>query len=61
MPRAHVCSTECNCGHWKVRRNYAHAGGTRGKVTLDVLDGSVDGPTYNQDYSEYETEDEDDD
>lgn len=54
--RAHVCSTECPCGHWSRRLRFI-APGKRGKVNLDVLDEDPDGPTYDPDYQENEDED----
>lgn len=56
---AHVCSTECPCGHWKPRRSAATAG-KRGRITLDVIDGNIDGPTYDPDYQEKEYDDDGD-
>ena len=42
--RAHVCDQECPCGHWHrmPRQATTNAGGVRGRMTLDVYDGTVD-------------------
>lgn len=37
--REHSCSQECPCGHWGPR---VVQRGSRGRVTLDVYDGSHD-------------------
>jgi len=52
---AHVCSTECKCGHWRPGRRVRlpEAGRRRGGWSLDILDGVPD-DNPSTDYSLYE-------